>query len=163
MIFNYCDDEYRLGQKLREKIEEAAIEAVSGELDISRDELNEIPIELSITIVDADEIRQINNEFRGIDRITDVLSFPQYEGVDEILQAVSEGEEFGILLGDVVICYDRALEQAEEYETGADRELVYLTVHSIFHLLGYDHMEAEEKALMRSREEAVMTAIGLSR
>ena len=66
-----------------------------------------------------------------------------------------------ISLGDVVICYDRAVEQAEEYGTGIKRELIYLFVHSIFHLFGYDHMEEDEKAVMRQREEAVMEVVGL--
>ena len=69
---------------------------------------------------------------------------------------------FSPMLGDVVLCYEKACEQSEEYEIGVEREIVYLTVHSIFHLLGYDHMAEDDKKEMRAREEAVMTALGLS-
>ncbi len=67
------------------------------------------------------------------------------------------------MLGDVVLCYDKACEQAEEYETGIERELVYLAVHSVLHLLGYDHMEDSEKKIMRAREEEIMNEIGIHR
>lgn len=176
MIFIYDDEDGRLSEVITANIEKAAQLAVASEFAIVRGEdddlsseenLNEfmnedIPCELSITVVSAEEIKSINNEFRGIDKVTDVLSFPQHEDAEALLDEL-EDEIFTPMLGDVVLCYDRACEQAEEYGTGIDRELVYLTVHSIFHLLGYDHMEDDEKAAMRAREEAVMTAIGLAR
>lgn len=167
MIFIYSDDDGRLDESIRSYIEKAAQLAVTSELEI--DENTELPVELSISIVGGEEIRSINAEFRGIDKVTDVLSFPQYEDIDdfayELEDALDESENcvFNPMLGDVVLCYDKACEQAEEYGTGVERELVYLTVHSIFHLLGYDHMEEAEKAEMRAREEAVMSALGLAR
>ena len=92
-----------------------------------------------------------------MDRETDVLSFPQFESIEDM-------PEFGELcLGDVVICLDKVEEQAKEFGHSFERELIYLFVHSLLHLLGYDHMEEDEKKEMRQREEAVMTAIDLNR
>lgn len=176
MIYIYDDEDLRLSDSIKANIEKATQLAVASEFAIIRgddDDLSDeavrdnlmnmdIPCELSITVVSAEEIKAINSEYRGIDKVTDVLSFPQYEFVEELMEELEE-DMFSPMLGDVVLCYDRACEQAEEYGTGIDRELVYLTCHSIFHLLGYDHMEEDEKACMREREEAVMTAIGLSR
>lgn len=113
--------------------------------------------EISLTLVSLDEIRELNRDYRDVDRETDVLSFPQFEDVEDM-------PEFGELcLGDVVICLDKVEEQAKEFGHSFERELIYLFVHSMLHLLGYDHMEEEEKAAMRQREEAVMNAIGLER
>ena len=95
--------------------------------------------------------------YRGIDNDTDVLSFPQFEDMSMLPE---EGE---ICLGDVVICPEKACLQAEEYGHSQMREMVYLFVHSILHLLGYDHMEADEKAVMRQKEEEAMKEIDLGR
>ena len=92
-----------------------------------------------------------------MDRHTDVLSFPLIEDFNE----VNDDEE--MLLGDVVICREQAREQAKEYGHSEEREVVYLFVHSVLHLLGYDHMEQEEKQEMRDREEEVMAQLGLER
>ena len=109
-------------------------------------------------------IRQINREYRDIDRVTDVLSFPQYESAEAVAEELkSLDEEISVLLGDVVICYKRACEQAMEYGNTEERELTYLFVHSMMHLLGYDHMEEEEKKVMRLHEENVMSAVDLKR
>lgn len=116
--------------------------------------------EVSVSFVDEEEIHQLNLETRGIDRATDVLSFP-----------MSEGEEFDLnpengaaLLGDIVISLPRALAQAEEYGHSAEREVGFLTVHSVLHLLGYDHVDDEEgERYMRQRQESVLAALGLKR
>ena len=104
--------------------------------------------ELSVSFVDMEEIHQLNNQYRGVDRPTDVLSFPMFEDEN---------------LGDVVICREKAEEQAKEFGHSYERELIYLFTHSIFHLLGYDHEVEEEKKEMRAKEEAVMTRLGISR
>lgn len=117
--------------------------------------------EISVSFVSEEEIRKLNREFRGIDRVTDVLSFPQYEDRTDMHDAVA-GIGFAEL-GDVVICTKRAEEQAAEYGHSFERELIYLFVHSIMHLFGYDHMEAEEKSVMRDREEEIMRRLGISR
>ena len=114
-------------------------------------------VEVSVSFVSPEEIRQLNKDFRQKDSVTDVLSFPQYEDPDQI----PEGES--IALGDVVICEERAMEQAAEFGHSMDREILYLFVHSIFHLLGYDHVAAGEKKRMREAEETVLGEMGLSR
>ena len=113
--------------------------------------------QVSLTIVSPEEIQQLNREYRQVNRVTDVLSFPQYVSPNKI------PADSMYLLGDVVICMEQAVKQAEEYGHSIQRELVYLFVHSIFHLFGYDHMEEEEKQAMREAEEAVMKQIGLER
>ena len=114
-------------------------------------------VEVSVSFVDKDEIKELNSTYRDKDSVTDVLSFPQYESQYEMRE-----EEY-LCLGDVIICPQRALEQAEEYGHSYTREMVYLMVHSMFHLLGYDHMDEDEKAVMRSREERVMKFMEIER
>ncbi len=125
-------------------------------------------VSVAVSFVDEDAIRGYNKENRGIDRITDVLSFPLQnfaEGtIDEVALTDAEYDEYGFLmLGDVVICTSVSEKQAEEYGHSFERETVYLFVHSILHLLGFDHEEEEQKARMREKEEAIMNRIGLSR
>lgn len=95
---------------------------------------------VSLSFVSEDEIKDLNRDYRGIDRVTDVLSFPAWD-------------DYARVLGDVIICPQRAREQAEDIGNTLEEELAYLTVHSIFHLLGYDHMTVEDKALMRDKEK----------
>ena len=113
--------------------------------------------EISVTFVTDEEIRELNAQFRGIDRATDVLSFPQFEDVQDI------PDEGPAVLGDVVISLERARAQAEEFGHSEKRETIYLFVHSILHLLGYDHMEEDEKKEMRAAEEKTMEKLGLMR
>lgn len=114
--------------------------------------------EVSVTFVDNDEIRRLNAKFRDIDSATDVLSFPMGENGKYDVNH-STGAK---ILGDVVLSMEKAQQQAEEFEHSFEREVCYLTVHSMLHLLGYDHMVDEEKAVMRAKEEEVMTQIGLA-
>ena len=119
--------------------------------------IDEERTEISVTFVEAEEIRELNRDYRDNDKVTDVLSFPQFDDLNDI-------PDFGeICLGDVVICRDRAAEQAEEFGHSFEREIIYLFTHSILHLLGYDHMVEEEKQEMRAREEEVMTHLGIGR
>lgn len=113
--------------------------------------------EIGLMFVDNAQIREMNHTYRDKDSATDVLSFPMYEA-DE---AIDDEEE--ILLGDIVISLERAAEQAEEYGHSLEREVMYLLVHGLLHLAGYDHMEEADKKKMRSREEALLTAIGALR
>lgn len=115
------------------------------------------PAEVSVTFVDNEEIRRLNNEHRNVDSVTDVLSFPMGEdGVYDVNPKTGAK-----MLGDVVISMQKAQEQAIDFEHSFEREVCYLTVHSVLHLLGYDHMNPEEKSVMRSKEEAVMQLVGL--
>ncbi len=123
---------------------------------------------LELILVDEEEIRRLNREVRGVDRVTDVLSFPSLDGIKgEFLSADNYGDELDeedrLYLGSIAICEKRAKEQAEEYGHPYARELNYLTVHGVLHCLGYDHETEEEKREMREQEEAIMQRMGLSR
>ena len=126
-----------------------------------------IPCQIDVTLTDDEGIRNVNREQRGIDRPTDVLSFPALDWRDG--EGDPEDTDFdpdtGLLfLGDVVISIERARAQAEEYGHDLRRECGFLTVHSVMHLLGYDHEDGEERRqLMRSHEEQVLGVLGLSR
>lgn len=102
--------------------------------------------EVSVSFVTNDEIRALNRDYRNVDSETDVLSFPM------------DDEEFNntIILGDIVLSTQRIIEQANDFNHSLEREMLYLTVHSTLHLLGYDHMDSEEKEEMRSKEKEVM-------
>lgn len=115
--------------------------------------------EVSVTLVDNARIRELNNEFRGIDRETDVLSFPL--GDDEGFEVDPDTD--AILLGDIVISLERAAAQAEEYGHSFRRETAFLITHSLFHLLGYDHMTSEEEAEMFAKQEKVLEKLGITR
>ena len=117
-------------------------------------------VELSVVITDNNNIRQINQEFRNKDVPTDVLSFPGYEPED--IDVVKNAEDL-MVIGDIIISKEKVIEQAKEYENTFEREFAYLLVHGVLHLLGYDHMEEDEKAVMRKNEEAILSAINLSR
>ena len=114
--------------------------------------------EINVTIVDDDEIQLLNREFRDIDKSTDVLSFPLGEnGVYDY-----NPETDALMLGDIVISVDHALAQAELYGHGIEREIAFLTVHSMLHLLGYDHVHNEnEEKEMFSKQEEVLKLMGL--
>lgn len=114
-----------------------------------------VPCEISFSLVIPEEIQELNAEYRNIDKETDVLSFPMLEfPEDEDMLTYETG--IPVMLGDIVISTKRATEQAEEYGHSLEREICYLSVHSVLHLLGYDHMEEDEKRVMRAREKAVM-------
>ena len=116
--------------------------------------------EVDVTLVDNDQIHRINLEQRGIDVPTDVLSFPLGENGNYDVNP----ETGNFMLGDVVISLERAAAQAEEYGHSLQREIGYLTVHSMLHLLGYDHVDGGLEAVrMREKEEAVMASVGLPR
>ena len=117
------------------------------------------PAEIEVSLVNDEQIKQINKEFRDIDDSTDVLSFPL--GVDGEYDVNPESN--AKMLGDVVISVDHALYQAELYGHGFEREVAFLTVHSVLHLLGYDHIKGGlEQALMREKEEAILFKLGLA-
>ena len=124
-------------------------------------------VEISLSFVSLEEIQELNREYRGVDRPTDVLSFPMFADLEEIQeygQQMAELEDEGdIPIGDVVICMDKIREQAAEFGHSEERETAYLFTHSILHLLGYDHMTDEDKKDMRQREEEVMNKLSLAR
>ena len=123
----------------------------------------DMPCEISVMFTDDEGIREINREFRGIDAATDVLSFPMNELAPWAFDADAcerDPETGAVLLGDMAISLERCVAQGEEFGHGFEREVMYLTVHSVLHLLGYDHMdEGEMKRAMRAREEAIMARL----
>ncbi len=137
-------------------IESLIEECTRGALD---EENMEDDTEVSVTLVDDDEIRALNREHRGIDRATDVLSFPL--GDENGFE--TNPETGAILLGDIVISLERAAAQAEEYGHSLKRETAFLITHSLFHLLGYDHEKEDEERVMFSKQERVLAALGITR
>ena len=115
--------------------------------------------EIDVTLVSDGKIKQINRDFRDINKSTDVLSFPMGENGEYDINP----ETGAIILGDVVISLEHALKQAELFGHGVEREVAYLTVHSVLHLLGYDHVNNEkERKIMRKREELILGSMGLA-
>lgn len=113
--------------------------------------------EVSVLLGDDATVQALNRDYRGIDRPTDVLSFAQREGED------LPGGEVSPVLGDIVISLDRARAQAGEYGHSLERELGFLAVHGVLHLLGWDHADPEAEARMMARTEAILAPLGLSR
>ena len=137
-----------------------------------KDEEVVMPYQISLLFVDNKEIRQINNEARGIDKATDVLSFPMLDYPENmVFKNVYKNKKFNeiyldgdeLVLGDMVLSLERAKEQSIEYNHSFEREVCYLVVHSILHLLGYDHMNDEDKAKMRTREEEILGKLNINR
>lgn len=147
----YIEEGHALDEALLAKFKEA------GEFLLREEGVDCERAEVSLTLAEAEEIKELNSMYRNVDGVTDVLSFPQFDAAEEMPKV---GE---LCLGDVVICAERAKEQAEEYGHSMEREMAYLFVHSLLHLLGYDHMEEEEKKVMREREEHVMQHVNLER
>lgn len=117
--------------------------------------------ELSIIFVNDDEIQEINRTYRGKDKPTDVISFAMEEmGEGEV---EIKGENLPIILGDIIISIPRTIEQAKEYSHSFMRELGFLTVHGLLHLLGYDHMTEEEEQIMFTKQKGLLEAYGLHR
>ncbi len=126
-------------------------------------------LEMSLSIVSPDEIRQLNAQYRNVDSVTDVLSFP---AADVNRQAIVlsnfaldsiNPETQRLNLGDVVICLDRAKQQAEEYGHGLKREICFLALHGLLHLLGYDHEEESDEQQMTSLQKQILQSAGISR
>ena len=147
----------RTEELLTAELEEAILKAVAESLKYEEFDEN---CEISVSIVDNEEIRQINKQFRNIDRATDVLSFPLGEnGVYDI-----NHDTGAKMLGDIVISINHAIDQADRYGHSLQREIGFLTVHSMLHLLGYDHVNGGiESVRMREKEETVLTKLGLKR
>lgn len=118
---------------------------------------------ISIILTTPQNIKQINNKYRNIDKPTDVLSFPMFEK-DEINQICKQDfEQMQETLGDVIISVEQVQKQAKEYEHSFERELAYMVVHGFYHLMGYDHMQENEKKQMRAKEENILTKLQINR
>lgn len=129
------------------------------------------PLGVHVVLTDDEDIHQINREYRGIDRATDVLSFPSVnypadktaKDCEKRLRAEYDPEMKACMLGDIIISWEHAVQQAEEYGHSVNRELCYLFAHGLFHLMGYDHMEPDEQKEMRAMEEKALHMAGISR
>lgn len=142
VLFDDRQDAFIVTDNLKEKI----IECIETALKVENKMIDNI--EVSVSFVTNEEIKSINSEFRNIDRETDVLSFPMEFEFSE------EGMPF--ILGDIIISTEKSIEQAQEFGHSIDREILYLVCHSVFHLLGYDHIEESDRIIMRNKEKETM-------
>ena len=136
--------------------------AFEGEVESDTD------LSAEIIITDEEEIRRLNRENRGIDAVTDVLSFPSLDGIfgkkiEKKNFPFEVDEQGNLFIGSIAICKKRAEEQAEEYGHSILREMSYLAVHGVCHLLGYDHIEDKDRKVMREKEERVLEKMGAVR
>jgi len=155
--------------QVNEEVESVIEEVV--QYTLSEEKVN-LEYEISIIFVDNEEIREINMNTREIDKVTDVLSFPMLDYPNgQVFKDVyskenlapSDFNEGVLILGDMAISIERALEQSIEYGHSFKREVCYLVVHSVLHLLGYDHMEEKDKVKMREREEYILKNFDIKR
>lgn len=146
---------------------ESTIKQVVDEC-FKKEKLDQTNLYMSVTLTNPEEIEKLNRQYRNIDRPTDVLSFPMFEK-NELDNFIKENfknndvNEEGDILGDIVISIPRVYEQAEEYGHSFERELAYMVVHGFYHLMGYDHIEEEDKKVMRAKEEEVLNELGIKR
>ena len=118
---------------------------------------------VTVTLTTPKTIQEINKQYRNIDRATDVLSFPMFEK-DELDSKIQENDfENEDILGDIVVSVDKVKEQAIEYGQSFERELSYMIVHGFYHLMGYDHIEEEDKKVMREKEENILKKLDITR
>ena len=123
------------------------------------------PLKAELVKADADYMRSLNNQTRGIDKVTDVLSYPSLDGVrgkvltPEEYPTVMDGKR--LFIGSIVLCDQKIIEQAEEYGHTVEKETTYLTVHGLMHLFGYDHMTEEDKREMREKEKQALALLGI--
>lgn len=121
-----------------------AVESVLSKEDLSGD------FEVSVSFVTNEEIKELNRDYRNVDCETDVLSFPMDDEFDGV-----------IILGDIVLSTQKIIEQANDFDHSLEREMLYLTVHSMLHLIGYDHMNSDEKRIMREKEKEIMKNLNI--
>lgn len=118
---------------------------------------------ITVTFTNPENIQEINKQYRNIDRATDVLSFPMFEK-EELDQKIKQKDfEHEDILGDIIISIEKVEEQAKEYGHSFERELSYMLVHGFYHLMGYDHMEEEDKKKMRKKEENILEKLNILR
>lgn len=162
------EDEQR--RRLDFSCEDLAVQVIGKVLD---EEKCPYEAEISLTLVDNGQIQEMNRRFRGIDRATDVLSFPMIEWDEPAYYSQLEDEETAseyfdpengeLTLGDIVISVERAEEQAAEYGHSIRREIAFLIAHSTLHLLGYDHMTPDEAQVMEEKQERALSGLGITR
>ena len=125
--------------------------------------MDKLGLYVSVTLTCPSYIKKINNEYRNIDKETDVLSFPIFEKyeIDDIIE--KQKNMLSDVIGDIIISVDRVKEQAVEYNHSFERELAYMVVHGFYHLMGYDHITEEDKKVMRLKEENILNKLSITR
>lgn len=156
IIIDNKQEKVRIEDDLFETLEQVGIKALTeaGSMD---------NYEVSVLITDDSEIKEFNKKYRNVDSETDVLSFPQFEENGDSEEPLFFEETEEIILGDIIISAERALEQSEDFGHSFTREMSYLLVHGILHLLGYDHMTDDDKKAMRQMEEKILLKLDLGR
>ena len=163
-----CEISYEAEEPLSIPYEEIIAAVVETALDL---EGCPYEAEVSVTLTSGEEVRRLNRDFRGMDQTTDVLSFPMAEYIhpadfdflEEDASDCFNPETGEFLLGDIVLSVEKIKEQAAAYGHSLKRELAFLTAHSMLHLMGYDHMEKEERQLMEERQRLLMEALNIPR
>ena len=131
--------------------------------------INNFNLEVNIAFVSPKKIKELNSNFRNIDKVTDVLSFPQLDDIDinnltkEKYPMDFNMESGNIMLGDIYICVKKVKSQSKEYQTTLQREMCYMAIHGLLHLLGYDHIDDEDKKVMRLKEEEILESLNIIR
>ncbi|MBQ3489480.1 MAG: rRNA maturation RNase YbeY [Clostridia bacterium] len=155
LYFSNEQQKIKISFKMRLLIKKAVTEAL-------KQEEFEYPAEISVSFIDHEAIHKLNLQYREKDKPTDVLSFPIYE--KEELEDGSAFDGHAVTLGDIIISAEQAKAQSEEYGHSLEREICFLAVHSVLHLLGYDHETSEDDEIyMKQKQEDVLTKIGLPR
>lgn len=149
-------DKVSIEESLYEKLEQVGILALTEAGSVEN-------YEVSVLLTDNEEIRSLNKKYRNVDNATDVLSFPLFEENDDSEEPLYFNETEEIILGDIIISVEKALEQSEDFGHSFLRELSYLLVHGILHLLGYDHETKEDKKAMRLMEEQILMKLDIGR
>ena len=160
-----CEIIYKSLEK-NEKYESTIKEVIKECFKVEK--LDNTNLYISITLTIPEEIEKINKQYRNVDSPTDVLSFPMFEKEDlvKFIEKSSEASDVNIqgdILGDIVISIPKVYEQAEEYGHSFERELAYMVVHGFYHLMGYDHINEEDKIIMREKEENILGTLGIKR
>ncbi|WP_081755899.1 rRNA maturation RNase YbeY [Paucisalibacillus sp. EB02] len=143
-------------------VPENHFELIEGLLNLTaqKEKISE-NVEVSITFVNNDEIQEINRDYRKLDKPTDVISFALEETSEGEVEII--GDDIPVILGDIIISVEKAKEQAEEYNHSLERELGFLAVHGLLHLLGYDHMTKEDEKEMFQKQEEILGEFNLGR
>lgn len=156
IIIQNQQDKVDVDQHISKIIEESIVNTIKIFLE-------EENFEISVLIVDNNFIKELNKNYRNVNKETDVLSFPIFEFKNgKLLEDIVIMED-EIPLGDIVISIEKAAQQAEEFGHSLEREVAYLTVHSVLHLLGFDHIEDDDRKVMREYEEQILQSMGLTR
>jgi len=137
------------------------IEKVIGQA-FSIEGIDKLNLYINVILTNPENIRKANNEYRNVDKETDVLSFPMFEK-NEIENMLEKGNDIQEVLGDIIISISKVEEQAKEYGHSFEREFAYMLIHGFYHLMGYDHMTEEEKNEMRQKEEGVLERLQITR